>query len=434
MSNTLPENRRATVEAHLQAGIAAVKARRLEEARELLLRVIDEDETNEPAWLWLSGAVTTDDERRICLENVLVLNPNNGAARKGLARLAGTPASPAEAEPGIVIVRKTVQPPSPAGAILYPERLVRTWQERDATTFTRISAVGYKATSSYDDVWNRNDDICAYCAVEVDEAMDRCGACGRNLLRYTYRYEKESTNLHVLWVLLAGLGQLFVIDSIVDIITNLPLPILIFHAFMAALLFVLAAGVYVRRFWAYVTAIVVSLLLLLLTSIGVLGLAEAVLPLAENPAEAMLTTPFIATLADLLQRMQLAATVLTLLWAALFVGPDFDRTQEKRLARLDRRLQEPSGFFSAGRRYAQQGMWATAVLHWQRAVALDPANGHYQRELGRAYARLGFYARSLDVLQSARTLTADTARQAEIEQLLDAVRRRQRREATIHGQ
>lgn len=71
----------------LEKGIAAVKAGQKEEARQYLLQVVELDEHNEQAWLWLSGIVESAEERRICLENVLTLNPDNAHAQAGLAWL-----------------------------------------------------------------------------------------------------------------------------------------------------------------------------------------------------------------------------------------------------------------------------------------------------------------------------------------------------------
>ena len=71
----------------LNRAIVAAKAGRKAEARQLLEAVLDADERNERAWLWLSGEVDSDEERVICLENVLSINPDNQAARKGLAAL-----------------------------------------------------------------------------------------------------------------------------------------------------------------------------------------------------------------------------------------------------------------------------------------------------------------------------------------------------------
>ena len=75
----------------LQQGIALAKAGRHEEARELLLQVIDQDERNETAWLWISGVVDNDEDRGIALENVLLINPNNEWAKRGLAILGRSP-------------------------------------------------------------------------------------------------------------------------------------------------------------------------------------------------------------------------------------------------------------------------------------------------------------------------------------------------------
>jgi hypothetical protein len=71
----------------LGAGVDAVKGKRLEEARDLLYQVIDLDEHNEKAWLWLSGVVEGIDGRIVCLENVLAINPGNGLAAEGLRYL-----------------------------------------------------------------------------------------------------------------------------------------------------------------------------------------------------------------------------------------------------------------------------------------------------------------------------------------------------------
>ncbi|MEJ2209428.1 MAG: bacterial transcriptional activator domain-containing protein [Anaerolineae bacterium] len=83
----------------LQQGIAAAKAGRKEEARRLLTQVVDLDERNEKAWLWLSGVVESTEDRQICLENVLALNPDNQHARAGLEWLQQHAPPPPAAEP-----------------------------------------------------------------------------------------------------------------------------------------------------------------------------------------------------------------------------------------------------------------------------------------------------------------------------------------------
>ncbi len=68
-------------------GVAAIRAGDKAAGRQKLTQVIQQDRLHEMAWLWLSAAVETDKERIVCLENVLTINPENEAARKGLDRL-----------------------------------------------------------------------------------------------------------------------------------------------------------------------------------------------------------------------------------------------------------------------------------------------------------------------------------------------------------
>ncbi len=68
----------------LYDGVMALLAGDNATAQELLLQVVQHDETNEDGWLWLSGAVTEPDDQQVALENVLQLNPNNPYARAGL--------------------------------------------------------------------------------------------------------------------------------------------------------------------------------------------------------------------------------------------------------------------------------------------------------------------------------------------------------------
>ncbi len=82
----------------LNRGIAALKAGRKAEARGLLAQLVEQEPRHELGWLWLSGAVDTDEDRRVCLENVLAINPNNDLAQRGLETLQrSSPPGPAGA-------------------------------------------------------------------------------------------------------------------------------------------------------------------------------------------------------------------------------------------------------------------------------------------------------------------------------------------------
>ncbi|MEQ8671653.1 MAG: hypothetical protein RLP44_25625 [Aggregatilineales bacterium] len=65
-------------------GIKAYRAGRKSEARLLLEQATEHDPENEQGWMWLSAVVDSEEDQRICLENVLFLNPNNENARRGL--------------------------------------------------------------------------------------------------------------------------------------------------------------------------------------------------------------------------------------------------------------------------------------------------------------------------------------------------------------
>ncbi len=83
------------LETLLRQGITAARASRREQSRQLLLQVTALDERNILAWLWLSTVLDDLEERRICLENVLTLDPGNQHAQLGLARLDQPPPAPA---------------------------------------------------------------------------------------------------------------------------------------------------------------------------------------------------------------------------------------------------------------------------------------------------------------------------------------------------
>lgn len=87
----------------LQRGIAALRAGDKAEARRLLGRIIQQNPRDEQAWLWMSGAVDTAQERSTCLAKVLEINPNNELAQRGMASLQREspppPAAPVETQP-----------------------------------------------------------------------------------------------------------------------------------------------------------------------------------------------------------------------------------------------------------------------------------------------------------------------------------------------
>ena len=60
-------------------------------AKDLLTRLLKMDQLNPEYWLWLSAVVTSEKERRYCLQQVLKYDPENIAAKRGLILLGDLP-------------------------------------------------------------------------------------------------------------------------------------------------------------------------------------------------------------------------------------------------------------------------------------------------------------------------------------------------------
>jgi hypothetical protein len=71
----------------LDEAIQHIRMGNREEGRQILEELLEVDENNEEVWLWLTSVVETDEDREICFENVLALNPDNIVAQKGLEAL-----------------------------------------------------------------------------------------------------------------------------------------------------------------------------------------------------------------------------------------------------------------------------------------------------------------------------------------------------------
>src|SRR5512134_1948097 len=145
----------------LTKGVAAAKAGKRAEARELLLRVVDADENNVQAWLWLSGVVTTLEDREVCLQNVLALDPINEAAQRGLAKVRAEIEATPEIEPESALPHVEAE--------IAPETKV---------------AFDFSDTELDDPL------LCVYCAHQTREEDRQCPHCKRSLFATFYEHEK----------------------------------------------------------------------------------------------------------------------------------------------------------------------------------------------------------------------------------------------------
>lgn len=73
----------------LREAITLVRAGDKDTARKLLMDILENDPTNETAWLWFVDTLESDREKIIALKGLLKINPKSQAAHLGLKRLTG---------------------------------------------------------------------------------------------------------------------------------------------------------------------------------------------------------------------------------------------------------------------------------------------------------------------------------------------------------
>jgi tetratricopeptide (TPR) repeat protein len=79
------------IDAEFQDAVHALRNGEKARAKDILTRLLKADQNNATYWLWLSAAVETLKERIYCLETALKLDPENGAAKRGLILLGALP-------------------------------------------------------------------------------------------------------------------------------------------------------------------------------------------------------------------------------------------------------------------------------------------------------------------------------------------------------
>lgn len=365
------------------------------------MQIVEQDEENEMAWLWLSGTVKTKEDRQICLENVLAINPNNEIAKKGLKKIG-------------VAIPKPAPPPPPA------EEQPESWTQPKYDLIVPEANDPHKP--KFDDIWSSGESLCAYCAEPVHPKQNRCPKCKRSLVGKDPVFAQRSKYL-IIWVILRSVNHaitLLVTFFVGLSLSELPAEFMVISAavFWVIALIVLfvqigfTAALYFRQIWAYWISILGIVLMVLGT------LATAVLSVPVNPTEtapAWLVVPCFSVYI-LLQVLYV--------YMIIMAGGDFKRVKRRRVANVDDRIKDPLMLDKAGTMFAKEGRWATAVLYWQRAVGRAPGNVAALRRLADGYARLGYPERSLDTLNQAYEKTLDPKTRQTLEKQMELLRQK----------
>jgi len=403
------------IENLLRAGVTALKAGELDKARKLLTQVIKIDEQNERAWLWLSGAVKTKEERRVCLENVLTINPDNEMAKKGLTKLGfpiPEPMPTAEPEPE----------PEPEFELAEDE----DWATPYFDPATMPAAVADPHEKKFNDVWDSSADMCAYCAQSIKRNDKQCPNCKRPLIGKEFVNANRSRYL-VIWVILrtvghgfALLGMFFLTLFISEFAYQIQVATSTLWLVVGTFLFIsigLTIALYLRQTWAYWLSVVMLVLSISSSFYGSVQQSNSPTPI-QTPA-APLWLALICALPYIIIQ-------LLYIYMVFMAFGDFKKEKIWRAAAVSDRIKDPLTLDKIGQTLAKRKMLASAVLYWQRAAGRAPGNTAVLRRLAAGYQQLGFYKRSLDTLQQALDKAKQPKVREEISKLIDALENQER--------
>ena len=143
---------------YLQQGIIAAKAGDKPRAFDLLTRASQVPATSEQAWLWLSAVVNDDSERLFCLNNVLRINSDNEAAKRGAAILSQKgifPAMPVYPEPQRMAPVQDYTPKQiPSSKSSQVNSATPTWTQ---TVFAPVTTSRPQQQPSYETDWQKQE-------------------------------------------------------------------------------------------------------------------------------------------------------------------------------------------------------------------------------------------------------------------------------------
>jgi tetratricopeptide (TPR) repeat protein len=418
----------------LRAGIAAAKSGQRERARDLLMRVVEQDEEDALAWLWLSGVVDSLDDREICLENVLALDPDNDAARKGLAwvqKQRGSQASssaetmpPSAPLPEPPVVARVGRPATLAAAILRED-----FARRRPPPEPEPEPPPTPLQDEFD-----NEYLCPYCAAQTHPDDRKCQACGAELWIKIRRREERSTWLWAALTLqMAGIiwpatvPLLMLIYAAHEVGVDNPLTLVpVYLGLSGSVPPKVASAVLeaVPRLYFLVPALYV------LFSLGVLfGLYLRWKPIFFMFLISALLTLVLGGAGMLLSQgvgliCSGGGVILGILmfFMLLQLEDDFFFDEKRILLRVDRSAKKGLDFLANGRRYMRRKMWAMAVIHLRRAASWLPDWIDSHLELAAAYLGLKRYDLAAKALAEARRINPDDPRIEELTALLDSLR------------
>jgi len=134
-------------------GIEAAKAGDKARAQQLLGQALQRNPNSIEAWLWLSGTFDGPQGRALCLEKVLIIDPANRAAQRGLAALragqAAQPPPPPRLPPPAIVSSATIVRP----AAIAPQTAIASAPRGQGLTAAPIPAARHERVWSRPHFW-----------------------------------------------------------------------------------------------------------------------------------------------------------------------------------------------------------------------------------------------------------------------------------------
>lgn len=408
----------AELQQMLQAGQAALKRGEKDTARDLLLQVIDADEKNETAWLWLAAAVESVDDQIVALENVLELNPDNASAQKGLAQLrlkqSLTPAPPPQPKPNF-------PPPTPAFTSDWEAEPIA---EEETASFDDLRATLQVADDSLpatpEPVPNPLESVlalddpyqCLYCGAPAPADLKRCPECNRSLMTRTGG-DKLSDSLRTAALVAMACLALAGFEALAVAIFSQGGA---FGEFLYNNLTFLSLLVGDFQTWPPLATIVVLILQFVLVVIWiaiVLGLLYqikyvyyAAIGVASFNILWMVYRWRVGFFGPFLAVVDIVCSIAALFF--IFASqPDFQINLIRLRCATDPHIKGGDALNRLGHIAKGQDQWALAVAYWRAAIAAMPAQADFYKDLTIGYAQIGYYHRALRTLNEYANQAAD---------------------------
>jgi tetratricopeptide (TPR) repeat protein len=409
----------------LQTAVTLIRQGQKEQGRDLLLQVVQADENNEIAWLWLGAVVDSLEDQITALENVLAINPNNSSAQKGLAQLRAqqpddVPPFIEEAlEPEIVEALETTEPAieTEADSALAPDWLTNTGASPEPKSKADWDLDNYADRRPIDSVSALDDPYqCVYCGAIAAPNFKRCPECNRNLMVLEGSRKLSASLRTAVTAVLAciALAALEAIAVAIFYYQNDAFSDFIFNSYSGLVTIIIGDF----HFWSKsFTPLLVYIQfgLIAVMVVTMLGLLYQV-TLAYYFSVALFSANIIwmiyRWLTGYFGPVIALADIIFSIISLLFIfaaQPDFQVNATRLRCAVDSHVKGGDALNRLGHIAKGKSQWALAVAYWRAAVAAMPNQPDFYKDLAIGYAQIGYYQKAMSALNEFANLSRGTA-------------------------